>query len=95
MPSGALSDTLVGRHAELALLRGVIDARPSLALVEGEAGIGKSRLVAELFAAPDLAATRRLVGQCEQLQEPLYTALCSGAGAWSPSPSCSREWAAG
>ena len=71
MPSGALSEVLVGRHAELALLRAVIGARPSLALVEGEAGIGKSRLVAELFAAPDLAATRRLVGQCEQLQEPL------------------------
>ncbi|MFD0467980.1 AAA family ATPase [Nonomuraea thailandensis] len=62
---------LVGRRSELALLRSVIGSPPSLALVEGEAGIGKSRLVAELFAAPDLAGTRRLVGQCEQLQEPL------------------------
>ncbi|MEV0383407.1 AAA family ATPase [Nonomuraea sp. NPDC050643] len=70
-PSGSLSDVLIGRRAELALLRTVIAAPPSLALIEGEAGIGKSRLVAELFAAPGLAGTRRLVGQCEQLQEPL------------------------
>ncbi|MFB4283337.1 AAA family ATPase [Nonomuraea sp. MTCD27] len=70
-PSGSLSDVLIGRRSELALLRSVIASPPSLALVEGEAGIGKSRLVAELFAAPDLAGTRRLVGQCEQLQEPL------------------------
>ncbi|SEH00462.1 regulatory protein, luxR family [Nonomuraea solani] len=69
--SGSLSGVLIGRRAELALLRTVIAAPPSLALIEGEAGIGKSRLVAELFAAPDLAGTRRLVGQCEQLQEPL------------------------
>ncbi|MFB4272580.1 AAA family ATPase [Nonomuraea sp. GTA35] len=70
-PSGSLSDVLIGRRSELALLRSVIASPPSLALVEGEAGIGKSRLVAELFAAPDLAGTRRLLGQCEQLQEPL------------------------
>ncbi|TDD24562.1 helix-turn-helix transcriptional regulator [Nonomuraea diastatica] len=82
-PSGSLSDVLVGRQAELALLRRVIAAPPSLALVEGEAGIGKSRLVGELLAAPVPAGAsaggssggstglRTLVGQCEQLQEPL------------------------
>ncbi|MEV0826527.1 ATP-binding protein [Nonomuraea rubra] len=70
-PSGSLSDVLVGRRSELALLRSVIGSPPALALVEGEAGIGKSRLVAELLAAPNLSGTRRLVGQCEQLQEPL------------------------
>ncbi|SDL02328.1 regulatory protein, luxR family [Nonomuraea maritima] len=70
-PTGSLSDILVGRRTELAVLRAVVGSRPSLALVEGEAGIGKSRLVAELLATPDLAGTRRLVGQCEQLQEPL------------------------
>jgi DNA-binding CsgD family transcriptional regulator len=67
-PSGSLSDVLIGRRSELALLRTVIAAPPSLALVEGEAGIGKSRLVGELLAA---SGARRLVGQCEQLQEPL------------------------
>src|SRR5690348_9536320 len=70
-PSGSLSGVLIGRRAELALLRTVIAAPPSIALIEGEAGIGKSRLVAELFATPGAAGTRRLVGQCEQLQEPL------------------------
>ncbi|MEV6038230.1 AAA family ATPase [Nonomuraea sp. NPDC052116] len=67
-PSGSLSDVLIGRRSELALLRTVIAAPPSLALVEGEAGIGKSRLVGELLSA---SGARRLVGQCEQLQEPL------------------------
>ncbi|MFI7222856.1 ATP-binding protein [Nonomuraea angiospora] len=67
-PSGSLSDVLIGRGSELALLRTVIAAPPSLAIVEGEAGIGKSRLVGELLSA---SGARRLVGQCEQLQEPL------------------------
>ncbi|TMR09115.1 hypothetical protein ETD86_44965, partial [Nonomuraea turkmeniaca] len=60
---------LIGRQTELALLHTVIAAPPSLTLIEGEAGIGKSRLVAELLSG--LAGTCRLVGQCEQLQEPL------------------------
>ncbi|MFI6790771.1 AAA family ATPase [Nonomuraea sp. NPDC050383] len=70
-PSGSLSDVLVGRQSELALLRTAVASPPSLVLVEGEAGIGKSRLVGELLATPELAGVRRLVGQCEQLQEPL------------------------
>ncbi|MFF4140006.1 AAA family ATPase [Streptomyces sp. NPDC001698] len=65
------ADTLVGRREELAVLQATIAAPPSLALVEGEAGIGKSRLVRELLAAPPVAGRRTLVGQCEQLQEPL------------------------
>ncbi|MFG3533201.1 AAA family ATPase [Streptomyces sp. NPDC047917] len=64
-------DTLVGRREELAVLQAAIAVPPSLALVEGEAGIGKSRLVRELLAAPPVAGRRTLVGQCEQLQEPL------------------------
>ncbi|MBF8186825.1 AAA family ATPase [Nonomuraea sp. K274] len=69
--SGSLSDVLIGRRSELALLRAIVAAPPSLALIEGEAGIGKSRLVGELLATTELAGARRLVGQCEQLQEPL------------------------
>ncbi|MGP3914467.1 ATP-binding protein [Nonomuraea sp. 10N515B] len=60
---------LIGRRTELALLHTVIAAPPSLTLIEGEAGIGKSRLVEELLSG--LEGKRTLVGQCEQLQEPL------------------------
>src|SRR5262245_7332245 len=66
-PPGAL----VGRRAELELVQATIAAAPSVTLLEGEAGIGKSRLVRELLASPSVAARRVLVGQCEQLQEPL------------------------
>ncbi|MFC4588718.1 helix-turn-helix transcriptional regulator [Sphaerisporangium corydalis] len=66
-----MSGTLIGRRSELALMRAAVASPPSLVLVEGEAGIGKSRLVRELLATRPLAGTRRLVGQCEQLQEPL------------------------
>ncbi|WP_432855349.1 ATP-binding protein [Amycolatopsis sp. CA-161197] len=66
-PAGAL----IGRAAELALAQAAITATPSVLLIEGEAGIGKSRLVRELLALPPAAERRVLVGQCEQLQEPL------------------------
>lgn len=75
MSSGMLtnqpSGVLVGRWEELELVRATVTATPSMALVEGEAGIGKSRLVRELLAIPSVADRRVLVGQCEQLQEPL------------------------
>ena len=62
---------LVGREIDLALLKGVFDkavAGPGLQLVTvvGEPGVGKSRLVAELFgyidALPDLVRFRQ--GRC-------------------------------
>ncbi|GIF64074.1 LuxR family transcriptional regulator [Asanoa ishikariensis] len=69
MTSGVLAARLVGRSAELDLLQAAITAAPSVALVEGEAGIGKSRLVRELLTVT--SGRRVLIGQCEQLQEPL------------------------
>src|SRR3546814_8600701 len=51
-----LSPVMVGRSAELARLRGLVGASttPAVALVAGEAGIGKTRLVKELVDdAPD------------------------------------------
>ena len=61
-----LSPVMVGRAAELDRLVGLIDARPdpSVALVAGEAGIGKTRLVQELVAhAPATALV--LAGQAD------------------------------
>ena len=61
-----LSPVMVGRAAELDRLAALVDARPapSVALVAGEAGIGKTRLVQELVAAMP-AGTFVLAGQAD------------------------------
>ncbi|WP_285507031.1 LuxR family transcriptional regulator [Actinokineospora sp. NBRC 105648] len=59
---------LVGRVAELARLSSV--APPALLLVAGEAGVGKSRLVAELREHPDVVGAHWLIGECLPLREP-------------------------
>ncbi|MFF6931385.1 MULTISPECIES: ATP-binding protein [Streptomyces] len=61
----------VGRERELSLLLAAVRHPPALILVEGEGGIGKSRLVAE--AGADLAQEGRavLTGYCQPLREPL------------------------
>jgi DNA-binding CsgD family transcriptional regulator len=61
----------VGRDAELALVQAAVSSPPSLVVIDGEAGIGKSRLVRELAESPGLADSRVLVGHCDHLQEPL------------------------
>ncbi|WP_205705357.1 AAA family ATPase [Kineococcus indalonis] len=60
---------LVGRTAELAVLRAALDAArsgaPGAVLVEADAGVGKSRLVAELQrTALDAGDVTVLVGHC-------------------------------
>src|SRR5262245_63014171 len=64
------SPVLVGREQELALVHEAALNPPAVVLVEGEAGVGKTRLVAELLAGPELRAHRRFVGHCHQLSEP-------------------------
>ena len=69
--SAAVTD-FVGRERELALLlRGLeaaIEGRGQIAMVAGEAGIGKTRLLDELAArARDLGATM-LWGSCDEAQ---------------------------
>jgi DNA-binding SARP family transcriptional activator len=56
---------LVGRTAELARLRAVREAPGGVALVLGEAGIGKSRVVAELAAGLSAEGTRVVAGSCD------------------------------
>src|ERR1700689_2193837 len=63
--------TLVGRDAELARLRGLLhdaaSARAVTGLISGDAGIGKSRLVAEAVQIAEGAGFTVLSGQCAEI----------------------------
>ncbi|MGH3447630.1 MAG: ATP-binding protein, partial [Nocardioidaceae bacterium] len=63
-----ISPVLVGREAEFAALRDACRSAPSIAVVGGEAGIGKSRLVAEVVTSDGRGVV--MVGYCEPVQEP-------------------------
>jgi predicted ATPase len=72
--SGAVSPVFVGRLRQLAVLAEALAAvragGPAAILTGGEAGVGKSRLVAEFggrAAAPEAAACRVLTGGCPEL----------------------------
>lgn len=62
------SPVFVGRRSELAALDAVLaragDGGGSAVLVEGEAGIGKSRLMARLESRARAAGVAVLVGEC-------------------------------
>src|SRR6185503_8936480 len=85
MATRMTSDRFVGRSAELAELRAALEeaisSRPSLALVGGESGVGKSRLADELARHAREAGARVLSGDCVELGDdelpyaPLITAL--------------------
>ncbi|SFN28128.1 adenylate/guanylate cyclase domain-containing protein [Variovorax sp. OV329] len=80
-----LAAPLVGRDMQLAQLMAAFDAaqagRGQLVCVTGEAGAGKSRLLAEFFArlqsqrADELAATSVRRASCSSLGEPTYGAF--------------------
>src|SRR5687767_10400302 len=59
---------LVGRTTVLDTMRqavaAAVECEPRVLFLEGEAGIGKSRLVAELSSEPVAAAARVVVGHC-------------------------------
>ncbi len=61
----------VGRDRELRDLLDAAGSRPAVVLVEGEAGIGKSRLVAEAAAVLRAQGVRVITGGCHPLREPL------------------------
>ncbi|MEU7479797.1 AAA family ATPase [Lentzea sp. NPDC042327] len=60
---------LVGRDAELAALLDAVRHAPAAVFVEGQAGVGKTRLVTEFTAVWDGDA-RVVVGTCQPLPEP-------------------------
>jgi DNA-binding CsgD family transcriptional regulator len=72
------SGVLAGRATELgelvAAMDRAIDGSPTVVLIGGEAGIGKSRLVAELAARAD-DATRVMWGQCAALDDAVIPLL--------------------
>lgn len=63
--------SFVGRDRELDLLLAALRRPPAIVLVEGEAGIGKSRLVREAAAALAETDARVLTGFCHPLREPV------------------------
>ncbi|MEE1824711.1 AAA family ATPase [Streptomyces sp. BE20] len=78
----------VGRERELGALLGAARARPSVVLVEGEAGIGKSRLVAEAVDELRGEGVRVVTGSCHPLREPLafgpVVEALRRSGPWMP-----------
>jgi len=60
----------VGRRRESGLLRGALEHPPAVVLIEGEAGVGKSRLVSEVTAELVGRGGRVLYGCCHPLREP-------------------------
>ena len=73
MATRVTSTRFVGRAAELAQLSAALDAAaagtPSLALVAGESGVGKSRLASELTHRARETGARVLSGDCVELGE--------------------------
>lgn len=75
----------VGRERELAALSRALGGPPGVVLITGEAGIGKSRLLAEYLATPQGRAGRVLVAPCPPFEQPqtlgpVADALAQAAG---------------
>ncbi|MDR7300931.1 ATP-binding protein [Haloactinomyces albus] len=64
------SRVFVGRDTELSTMVELMTTPPAVLLLEGEAGVGKSRLVRELLEQPAVAVRRVLTSACRPLREP-------------------------
>ncbi|MEV7013058.1 AAA family ATPase [Streptosporangium sp. NPDC051022] len=81
VPAGTASPVFVGRESELEVLTAALSGQPAVAMIEGEAGVGKTRLVRELLARPELGHLRVMLGRCRSPREPfLYGAVLEALG---------------
>ncbi|MEV5443955.1 LuxR C-terminal-related transcriptional regulator [Streptomyces sp. NPDC052644] len=84
-PTGGVGAVgLVGRDAEVRLLRAVLAQAPCVVVVRGEAGAGASRLVDELLADPVCAGLTHLRGTCPDSTEQVPLAAVTDALAGLP-----------
>jgi DNA-binding CsgD family transcriptional regulator/tetratricopeptide (TPR) repeat protein len=75
----------VGRRHELDLVLAAIRQPPAVVMVEGEAGMGKSRLVREATAILKTEGWRVMTGFCHPLREPLpYGPVVDALGTIGP-----------
>ncbi|MEV0973317.1 AAA family ATPase [Microtetraspora glauca] len=65
-----ISPVLIGREEELRRLVAAVSMPPAVVVLEGEAGIGKSRLLARLAARPEMAGRLLLRGRTRCIREP-------------------------
>ncbi|WP_170247498.1 ATP-binding protein, partial [Nonomuraea zeae] len=70
MTLDARGPALIGRAGAMATVVDALAQPAALVLIEGEAGIGKSRLVDECLATPALRDLRVLMAVCPDLREP-------------------------
>ena len=61
---------LTGRDAELDAIVDVLRRRPAAVLIEGEPGMGRTRLLAEIGRRKEFDGGRVLTGACQPLREP-------------------------
>ncbi|MHA4772985.1 ATP-binding protein [Streptomyces sp. MSC1_001] len=61
----------VGRQAELRMVAAALRHKPAVVFVEGEAGVGKSRLLREAAILLEDEGVGVLIGWCHPLREPL------------------------
>ncbi len=66
----AVRPAFVGRDSEVAAVVTALRNAPAMVLVEGEAGVGKTRLVRECLASPSMAGRTVMVAGCPPLPEP-------------------------